>query len=264
MSSTPQDSAQEIGVGAASVPGQAVMRAEPTALACRAAWARLLITAIGGLVLDLWSKYWAFHSLRQGTTVVIVPNVFEFQTMLNPGALFGIGRYQTPLFLVASGIALVLVAWMFLQSPRRQWFLHVALGAIIAGALGNMYDRVTVRLQREPLTTPHGAIYMEVAAADERGYMLREYPAEVQPPADARPAYERRVRSVGPEAGFVRDFLKISKRWMGGREVWPWVFNVADMLLVGGVAVLTLHLLLARPPKSELPPAAAPELSRVE
>jgi lipoprotein signal peptidase len=46
--------------------------------------------------------------------------------------------------------------------------------------------------------------------------------------------------------GFVRDFIKIPTHWLGGRELWPWVFNVADMLLVGGVAILSLHLLSER------------------
>jgi signal peptidase II len=39
--------------------------------------------------------------------------------------------------------------------------------------------------------------------------------------------------------GFVRDFIFVHISWHG-KELWPWVFNVADMALVVGVAGLLL------------------------
>jgi signal peptidase II len=39
--------------------------------------------------------------------------------------------------------------------------------------------------------------------------------------------------------GYVRDFIFVSIR-AGGKELWPWVFNVADMALVVGVAGLLI------------------------
>ena len=44
----------------------------------------------------------------------------------------------------------------------------------------------------------------------------------------------------------MRDFIKIPTRWLGGHDLWPWIFNVADMLLVGGVAILAVRLLRDR------------------
>ena len=61
-------------------------------------------------------------------------------------------------------------------------------------------------------------------------------------PLDKRP-------QLGPAVGHVRDFIKIPTRWVAGRELWPWVFNVADMLLVGGVAILAIKLLRERKPE---------------
>ncbi len=198
-------------------------------------WLRFVCIAAIGLSLDLWSKHWAFDTLRQGGRWVIVPHVLEFQTMLNPGALFGVGGGQTTLFLVASAIALVLVGWMFLHSPRRHRLLHVALGAVLAGALGNMYDRAFVRLLERPVASPRGQIYLQVAGATERGFALEEFP-----PHEGGLRLER--REVPRQVGFVRDFIKIPTRFFGGRELWPWVFNVADMLLVGGVSILAIYL----------------------
>ena len=155
--------------------------------------------------------------------------------MLNKGALFGIGGGQTLLFLIASAFALLLVVWMFTQTPRRRWALQIALGGILAGALGNMYDRVFVRLIEDPWA--HAGGYVAKTGETEGGVVLELYP----PREGAREFVISRDR-VPREVGFVRDFIKIPTRWFGGREIWPWVFNVADMLLVGGVAILAIHL----------------------
>jgi signal peptidase II len=213
---------------------------------------RFWLLAIGGIALDLGSKEWAFHTLRQaGAPLVLIPHVLSFQLMFNPGALFGIGHGQTALFLGASIVALGLVLWMFAQSAPRNRALHIALGGIVAGALGNMYDRVYIQLVPYPVPFTVATRYYE--RIDEDGAtILREYPF-------AATKSERRLtgdlRQRVPETlGYVRDFIKINST-IGGRELWPWVFNVADMLLVGGVAILAIQLLRER--RSQAVPATA-------
>jgi hypothetical protein len=77
---------------------------------------------------------------------------------------------------------------------------------------------------------------------------MQEYPAG--------PGRAKVVRRDPPaEVGFVRDFIKIpTKWWSTEKDIWPWVFNVADMLLVGGVSILAIYLWLDR---SRVPPASA-------
>ncbi len=196
--------------------------------------------AVVGLVLDLWSKDWAFQTLRQGGRRVLIPKVLEFQTMMNDGALFGIGGGQTTLFLLASAVALVLVFVMFAQSPARSWVLQIALAAILAGALGNMYDRLYVRLV--PWRDARGIERWYVKSDSPEGGAVRlvEYPAA---PGDVGiPLPPAAVEALPREVGYVRDFIKIPTKMFGDRDLWPWVFNVADMLLVGGVGVLALRL----------------------
>ena len=175
----------------------------------------------------------------------MIPGLLELRTTLNPGALFGIGAGRTELFLIASVLALVLVIWMFAQSSSRRALTHIALGAILAGALGNMYDRAFVDLVGT--VGPRGPMppfYVERRSDDQQWILLYEYP-----PADGAPTRRLPVADaarLGPPAGYVRDFIKIPTRWFGDRELWPWVFNVADALLVGGVAILALRLLRER------------------
>ncbi|MGE0480215.1 MAG: signal peptidase II, partial [Phycisphaerae bacterium] len=238
--------------------GATFAAAPPAGAACgrRAAtyWpahARFWLIAVGGLTLDLWSKDWAFHTLRQGGRQTLIPGVLEFQTMFNPGALFGIGHGLTDLFLIASLLALALVLWMFTQSSARRWGLHIALGGIFAGALGNMYDRMFVRLVPQKVD---GMVRYFDVREEAGGLALREYPPDGRGLERLLP---EEFRERLPEAyGYVRDFIKIDTT-VYGRELWPWVFNVADMLLVGGVAILAIQLLRERSAPSESAAAAA-------
>lgn len=224
-------------VGAAPAPAAA---GERPAWRDTGAWLRFGLIAVAGLALDLWSKHELFARLGQTGRIVLLPGVLEFQTMMNKGALFGIGAGQTTLFLAASVLALLLVGWMFVHSSPRRWLLHVALGGIVAGALGNMYDRVFVRLVETPQRRPDGHwVFMQRLDNSPTGVVLEEYPPgragglRLNVPAD----------TGGAEVGFVRDFIKIPTKLWGERDLWPWVFNVADMLLVGGVIILALYLL---------------------
>jgi lipoprotein signal peptidase len=246
QSTTSQAGAASIGGPAAVAYLRADAEAEVHAVRHLPSYARFLSVAALGLALDLWSKHWAFQTMGQGSKPrVVIPHVLEFQTMLNSGALFGIGGGQTLLFIVASVCALLLVFWMFAQTSARRWALQIALGGILAGALGNMYDRVCVRLleNRWPIG---GGVYMVRTGQDERGVVVQVYP----PRASAR-TFPVPVSEMPREVGFVRDFIKIPTtlpRWswippkVRGKELWPWVFNVADMLLVGGVGILAIHL----------------------
>lgn len=164
-----------------------------SALGSKAAHARLWLTAVLGLIADLWSKHWAFEQLPFGRRDVI-EGVLSFQQSYNAGALWGMGRGLAPLFVVASIVALVFVMYVFAHSRRPQIVFHVALGLVLGGALGNLYDRLF-------------------------------------------------------EGGRVRDFIKIEWTVLS-REVWPWIFNVADILLVVGVVILVLHILFERPQRN--------------
>lgn len=252
QSSSPTDGAttpRTLGEPAAATP-----EAHPPALTNLGSWLRLLLVGIGGLALDLSSKYWAFYELEQTPrAIVIVPNVLEFRTTFNTGALFGIGQGQTTLFLVASGFALLLVAWMFIKSSPRRWLLQIALGAIIGGALGNMYDRVNVRLY-EFAAPGGGPRFWQLVELDDVGAEFRSYPIDG---SNSRTLLIDRAQfdTLGGPVGCVRDFIKIPTEFFG-REAWPWVFNIADMLLVGGISVLAVYLWRDGAPADEKKPRA--------
>ncbi len=107
--------------------------------------ALFLLIALGGCAADLATKAWAFAKLGEpsGPTSWLWEDVVGFQTALNPGALFGMGGGLSWLFAVLSAIAAgCLVYWFFFGGAARDTWLTITLALILAGILGNLYDRL--------------------------------------------------------------------------------------------------------------------------
>ncbi len=179
------------------------------------AWTVLLAAFVAGLAADLSTKSWSFRTVagepvdlapraliddphyrlpwHEGVRAV-PPDLLDFHLVLNRGAVFGIGQRQRGMFIALTVVAIVVGLAVFaFWTDRRARLSHLAIGLILAGGIGNLYDRITF--------------------------------------------------------GAVRDFLHLFPRrnlpfgwsWSGGsREIFPWVFNVADVLLLAGMSLLLL------------------------
>ena len=99
-----------------------------------------------GCTLDLWTKHWAFSSLgmpAHGNIHWIIDGFFGFETSINTGALFGIGKGGVAIFAAISGLAtLGIFIWLTIGGASRDRWLSVTLGLILGGVLGNLYDRM--------------------------------------------------------------------------------------------------------------------------
>ncbi|MCG3137954.1 MAG: Lipoprotein signal peptidase [Phycisphaerae bacterium] len=159
-----------------------------------------------GLFLDLFSKYLAFSMLSMNRPYPLSSGLLSFRLSLNPGALWGLGAFQTEIFIFASVAAFFFVLYVFARSDAGQHWFHLALGMVLSGALGNLHDRLF-------------------------------------------------------NNGFVRDFISIDIRILG-RAIWPWIFNIADVLLVCGVAILVIQMWsLPNGPEKKADPQAPPTTS---
>jgi signal peptidase II len=101
--------------------------------------------AVCGCGADLATKSWIFAELGPpgGRTWWICGDFVGLQTSLNYGALFGIGAGQVWLFATLSIIAACgILYWLFLAGAARDRWLTIALAAVMAGILGNLYDRL--------------------------------------------------------------------------------------------------------------------------
>ena len=209
---------------------------------------------IAGLILwlDLWSKSWVFTHLRQDDVRPIVPGVLDCRRSLNDGAVFGLFSGYTAVFILASMLALGLMFYLFAHSHRRQRVLHVALGLILAGAIGNLYDRAFIKADvvRSKDASASPVVHIGRIVSDPEAPIIRigDYPD-----GDHAQTYRRDEVTVRQQ-GVVRDFLKFVPSFpawvpkLAGREMWPWVFNVADASLVCGVIMLLLYTCFDRRP----------------
>lgn len=82
--------------------------------------------------------------------VVVLPSVLELKLGLNDGAVFGIGSGQRWVFITFTFFAIVVALTVFARAlPASDRFSQVAIGLIIAGGLGNLYDRVVYACVRD-------------------------------------------------------------------------------------------------------------------
>jgi signal peptidase II len=193
------------------------------ALRSPGAWGVLLLVTVLGLAVDLASKAIAFAKIAgvpvtvsrervmeistQGRTLsslipphepmVVVPKLLNLTLVLNPGAVFGIGAGKRWFFVAFTVGALGLAVWMFGAWTRgRDRFAHVAIALLLAGGLGNLYDRLMYACVRD---------------------FIHPLPGMDLPFGWRMPL-------------------------TGGREVWPYVSNVADLWLLIGIAMLMWFL----------------------
>ena len=110
---------------------------------------RFFGTAAVGVGLDLWTKKLAFDRLLDADGPYrLIPGWLEFEVTINHGAVFGRLQGQRMLFIGVSIAAIVFLIFLFAASDRRRIY-QLLLGMLMAGVLGNLYDRVTLGYVRD-------------------------------------------------------------------------------------------------------------------
>ena len=96
------------------------------------------------LFLDQIAKYLAVLHLKGQATIPIIKNVFELRYLENQGAAFGIMQGKKTFFVIGTLIFLVIVIILYHNIPLTKRFTPIRIVAvlIVAGAIGNMIDRV--------------------------------------------------------------------------------------------------------------------------
>jgi signal peptidase II len=98
-------------------------------------------TTVVGLLLDLWTKVLAAGHLAESAPVRFIPGWVHFTYTENRGAVFGIGQGRRALFIAVSIGAIFFLTYLFSQSGRQRLY-QLILGMLLAGVLGNMWDRI--------------------------------------------------------------------------------------------------------------------------
>lgn len=107
-----------------------------------------LLLVLGILLLDRWSKATIQSRFELNESASVIDGFFNLTYVQNTGVAFGIfSSISSPakslLLSVFTAFAAVVVITYSVRSPVQNRLLQVALGLILGGALGNLYDRLT-------------------------------------------------------------------------------------------------------------------------
>jgi signal peptidase II len=153
------------------------------------------------LVVDLGSKELSFQHVADAPVTIdkaavladnytipahegvkVIPYLLDLKLVVNRGAVFGVGNGGRWFFAGFTLVALTAAVCMFAGwTDRREHLVHVGVACVLAGGVGNLYDRLAFAC--------------------------------------------------------VRDFLHLFPE----ARLFPWIFNVADTVLLFGIGLLMLH-----------------------
>lgn len=126
-----------------------------------------LVTTSVLLTADLLVKHLAFAKVTESAIVltyqnaeltgtipshepiVLVPHVLSLKLTTNTGAVFGLGKGGKWLFVAVSIVAIGAILNIYCRSSAKWLVFHVALAMVLAGALGNLYDRICFSAVRD-------------------------------------------------------------------------------------------------------------------
>lgn len=114
---------------------------------------RALLTAIAVIVIDQWSKWFAFRELQAGDTVDVLPGL-KFGHTENEGIAFGAFAGKPWIVFTLMGIALATLLWFYVRHRNRPG-LWLATGLLLGGAIGNAIDRISLGYVRDFIELPH-------------------------------------------------------------------------------------------------------------
>jgi signal peptidase II len=99
------------------------------------------------LSIDQLTKALIARSILFQSSKSIIPGFFNLTHIRNRGAIFGFFSHSESRILfifltLVSLVALGLVIYYFFKTPSSQRFMKISLSVILAGALGNLMDRL--------------------------------------------------------------------------------------------------------------------------
>jgi len=118
---------------------------DPARLKSLFTWAAFLVLPC--YLVDQVSKLLVLENLSIGEAVPILPGYFELQHVRNTGAAFGILQglpdpFRTVFFLLITIAACIAIIMIFKTTDDDSVLVKVVLCLILAGALGNLTDRL--------------------------------------------------------------------------------------------------------------------------
>lgn len=110
-----------------------------------------LVIGFGLVWFDLYTKVLAVMLWKDQAPLKLIDGVLELTYLENKGAAFGMLQGKIPFFLIFTPIVAIGIAFVYVCLLRTQRFkgLRTCLLFLIAGAVGNFLDRVSLSYVRD-------------------------------------------------------------------------------------------------------------------
>ncbi|MDD5156239.1 MAG: signal peptidase II [Candidatus Omnitrophica bacterium] len=103
----------------------------------------IFITVAIIFFLDRFTKIYFDNNLPLNHQVPLIKGVLSFTLVHNRGAAFGMLMNQLPVFIFSALLAIILIYFNLKKNRGRGLSLYnFSLSLILAGALGNLFDRI--------------------------------------------------------------------------------------------------------------------------
>jgi len=109
-------------------------------------------------IIDQVTKYLTVHLLKGGPSFSLIDGFLQLTYLENRGAAFGVLQNKQQLFLVMTLIISTILIYFFIKRPLTK-LSRIAVCLILAGAFGNLIDRIRLGYVIDMIDVVFGKFY---------------------------------------------------------------------------------------------------------
>ena len=102
----------------------------------------IFFIAIFVFLTDQIIKFYVLKYLYLGQEISVIKNIFSITFVANKGVAFGLFSNSNFPFVLISIAVLVCITLVFISLGKARFWIKIAYGLILGGALSNMLDRI--------------------------------------------------------------------------------------------------------------------------
>lgn len=110
-----------------------------------------LLVSFFWLAIDLWTKHLAVLHLQNQADIDVLP-ILRWRYAENYGAAFSILTGNTWLLLGIGIVISIFLLFALLKPQQSSWLLSLGYASILGGAIGNIYDRISLGYVRDMIS----------------------------------------------------------------------------------------------------------------
>ena len=101
-----------------------------------------LVVTFCGVLLDLIAKWLVFKEFENAGRFTIIPNFLGIICSGNEGIVFGFAQGKNNTLIFFSIAAIGAIFWFYKNFENIGLYIDIVFGLILAGAIGNLWDRI--------------------------------------------------------------------------------------------------------------------------